>query len=525
MLYKYSPEVEERFKEVDRYINSDLKKTIELYLKIAEDYKNDDAVLAKAYYGAGNLYNLLSDMEQSEKYCQLAVQAGKKSGNIRCQVLATIVLGLLKLNQMNDALAADYIFDAFSLAIANHDDDVLNTIYTLLAQIFETAESYESALAYHQKGIDEFAKTYPQASSTYLSTYGARILCKGICCISSKNWDEFQRCYQKLVELHFEDTMPVYFVSMIFMKGVWCYSNGDYEQAVEILLHYLDELPKIEEIMDTYELLTHCYNLFEELHLLECQKKALDLMQYYASQIDVWKCKEQCNSLQIRYYKEVDDKELLFDALNQYHIIQQEYRADHMKQRRANLELRKHLFEEEEKIRQRINMLKEQSEKDTLTEIPNRNALERYKKDYFKEAISQNDYVGVVLIDVDRYKGYNDTYGHLKGDECLKQIGTTMKEVLSNCFYARYGGDEFICLFVGCDEKQVEEELIRLKKAIAELEIEHKLNDPYYIVTLSQGAVVRKAKKEDSFESLVEDADKNLYQCKESGRNNIFINK
>lgn len=66
--------------------------------------------------------------------------------------------------------------------------------YTLLTQIFETAESYESALEYHQKGIDEFAKAYPQASSTYLSTYGTRILCKG------------------------------YWVSMIFMKGVWHYA-------------------------------------------------------------------------------------------------------------------------------------------------------------------------------------------------------------------------------------------------------------------------------------------------------------
>ena len=162
MLYKYSPEVNERFKEVDQYINVDLKKSVELYLNIAKDYAHDEAVLAKAYYGAGNVYNLLSDEEQSEKYCQMSVQAGKNSGNTRCQVLSTIMLGLLKLNQMNDALAADYIFDAFSLAIENHDEDVLNTIYTLLAQIFETAESYENALEYHQKG-----------SAATLSGYGS----------------------------------------------------------------------------------------------------------------------------------------------------------------------------------------------------------------------------------------------------------------------------------------------------------------------------------------------------------------
>ena len=327
------------------------------------DYADDEAVLAKAYYGAGNIYNLLSDMEQSEKYCQMSVQAGKNSGNTRCQVLSTIMLGLLKLNQMNDALAADYIFYAFSLAIKNQDDDVMNTIYTLLAQIFETAESYESALEYHQKGIDDFAKTYPQASSTYLSTYGARILCKGICCISAKEMDEFINCYQKLVDLHFEDTMPVYRVSMIFMKGIWHYAKGEKEQATQTLSHYMEELSNLDEIMDTYELLTHCYNVFEEYQSLEYQKKAVEMMKHYSNTLDVWKCREQCNRLEIRYYKQVEDKDSLFTALEEYYALQQEYRDDYMKQRRANFDLRKHIFEEEEQIRYRISTLEEKSQK------------------------------------------------------------------------------------------------------------------------------------------------------------------
>ena len=165
MLYKYSPEAMERFQEVDKYINTDLKKAVSVYLEIAKDFQEDEAVLAKAYYGAGNVYNLLSDMENSEKYCQMSIQAAKNSGNTRCQVLSMIQIAVLKLNQMNDALAADYIFDAYSLAIENHDEDVLNSIYTLLAQIFETAENFEIALMYHQKGIDEFLNVYPDVAA------------------------------------------------------------------------------------------------------------------------------------------------------------------------------------------------------------------------------------------------------------------------------------------------------------------------------------------------------------------------
>ena len=357
-----------------------------------------------------------------------------------------------------------------------------------------------------------------------MSTYGARILCKGICCISARNWDEFQNCYQKLVELHFEETMPVYRVSMIFMEGFWHYTNGDKEKAVEALLRHMDEMQKIDEIMDTYELLTHSYRVFKEYHLLECQKKVVDLMKHYSSVIDVWKCKEQSNHLELSYYKEIEDREALFEALRQYNELEEAYRSDHMKQRRANLELRKRLFEDEAAIRQKIQDLEHMSEKDALTDIANRNGIERFKRETFEMAIAQKRYVGVVLIDIDKYKGYNDTYGHLEGDECLKKIASAMKRVMSDHFYARYGGDEFICLFVDIDENEVFDILTKLKEAIAEISMEHRENQPYGIVTLSQGAIVRMARESDTFEALVMEADQNLYKCKDKGRNIIVIN-
>ena len=66
--------------------------------------------------------------------------------------------------------------------------------------------------------------------------------------------------------------------------------------------------------------------------------------------------------------------------------------------------------------------------------------------------------------------------------------------------------------------------LNELKNAVTEKEIEHRDNQPYNIVTLSQGAVVRTAKLGDTFESLVAEADSNLYKCKEEGRNGIVMN-
>ena len=133
--------------------------------------------------------------------------------------------------------------------------------------------------------------------------------------------------------------------------------------------------------------------------------------------------------------------------------------------------------------------------------------------------------MGVTLMDIDNYKGYNDTYGHLEGDMCLKHIADALKQVLDGHFYARYGGDEFICLFVGSNEFEVKSLLERLAETMAKKAIEHIANKPYGIVTLSQGAVVRIAKAEDTFEKLILEADENLYTCKENGRNGIVLTK
>ena len=84
--------------------------------------------------------------------------------------------------------------------------------------------------------------------------------------------------------------------------------------------------------MDTYECLTYVYNAFEQYGMPEYQKKAIDLMEHYATIIEVWKCRSQCNQLKIRYYKQIQNRELLFKAYNQYYELEQEYHNANMKE-------------------------------------------------------------------------------------------------------------------------------------------------------------------------------------------------
>lgn len=523
MIYKYTPEVDARFAEVAKYQNTDFRKALECCLQIIEDYKHDEGVLAKGYYFAATIYTLLSEEEHAQKCCEKSIEAGRKSGNVRCQILSMIQSTILKLNSMNDALAADSIYEALSMAIQNHDEDLLHTIYTLLAQVFEAAEDYETSIQYHRKGIDEFVKKFPEADTKYVTTYGARILCSSVCCISLNNVEEFEANYKELERILFGDSMPVYGATMIFMRGYLAYMKGKREEAVPALLEFVEKLPQLEDIMDTYELLTPVYNVFEAYKLVEGQKKVVELMEHYASTIDIWKCRSQYNKLKIRYCKQIQNKDLLFEAYDEYYELEQQYHSSYMKQRRANLLLRKQVFEDLENTKYKIHTLEALSETDMLTGVSNRNGLMKFVRQMLPIAVEMGKEWGVLLLDIDRYKGYNDHYGHIQGDECLKKIAKVFKEVMKGHFCARYGGDEFICVFMGQTKEEIAGYMEELQAQIMEMGLEHAKNEPYGIVTISQGATVRVPQKHEEFEKFVYEADINLYQCKEKGRNAIVI--
>jgi diguanylate cyclase (GGDEF)-like protein len=126
-----------------------------------------------------------------------------------------------------------------------------------------------------------------------------------------------------------------------------------------------------------------------------------------------------------------------------------------------------------------------------------------------------------MLMDIDFFKKYNDTYGHIAGDACLQAISHTLSRNLNRSidFVARYGGEEFIFLLPNTDlagAKKVANAIIR---QIAILQIEHKTSEVASYVTLSIGITMFAPLDKRTTQRLLEDADHALYEAKSSGRN------
>ena len=157
-----------------------------------------------------------------------------------------------------------------------------------------------------------------------------------------------------------------------------------------------------------------------------------------------------------------------------------------------------------------IGLIKEKNELldfariDHLTGIYNRRILDSVRR-----------YSVVVMCDIDNFKNINDTYGHDKGDEILKQVAKTLsKNIRFDDVVCRYGGDEFLIIFTGCDEKVVVNRIIEIKKELLRV-------IPDLKISLSSG--ISSYKIGSTLKDTITEADIALYKSKEKGKNLITI--
>ena len=131
-----------------------------------------------------------------------------------------------------------------------------------------------------------------------------------------------------------------------------------------------------------------------------------------------------------------------------------------------------------------------------------------------------------MMIDIDHFKLYNDTYGHQMGDEVLIRVSSALQSCANrgNDFAFRYGGEEFSIITSSINEKEVLVYANRLKETIEGLNILHKKSTTSSHVTISIGIFIFKPHMDYDENKIIKFADDALYKAKEQGRNQVIIN-
>lgn len=161
---------------------------------------------------------------------------------------------------------------------------------------------------------------------------------------------------------------------------------------------------------------------------------------------------------------------------------------------------------------------------DGLTRIPNRRRFDEHLDAMWRQMVREEDWISIVIGDVDFFKAYNDTYGHLEGDRCLQKIA----ETLSQCCYrpldlvARYGGEEFSLVLPQTNLTGALNLAARLSEAIAALNIPHSGSSVDSSVTMSFGVAAARPDANMWADLLLEATDEALYKAKSLGRHQAY---
>ena len=422
-------------------------------------------------------------------------------------------------SRLRDEMAAlsNYL-EGLTFAMETKDRKSCYIFYKEIAELFSDCGAYEEAQVFHQKALDVLEEYNIPESNFYrknILIYLLRIATiQGDLAKAEQYWNA---CLQVPCELgNLPLLVLVEELRLLLLRGdekgalqkAQVLNDALSENTSDALLLLPVYLYAMELLMEMKqeEFATWCLRRIDECYPEIDRKSAIRLQK-----------------LRVQYAETFGTAD---DSVYQnfYEVAQQSETANRI----AKAETFRSLISLYETANEQNRMMEERTDlqsaidRDELTQI--------YNYRYFMKLTSkflQDDRVSslaCIIIDIDFFKQYNDHYGHILGDQALKEVASLLTLCLPQGAYAiRYGGDEFLCLFVDCSESELIDFVERVRSELETKKIEHVKNENGNLLTLSFGVFRETDLKNCGEQQLLSYADQALYKAKESGRNTYNV--
>lgn len=176
-------------------------------------------------------------------------------------------------------------------------------------------------------------------------------------------------------------------------------------------------------------------------------------------------------------------------------------------------------------LKLKTDLLEEMSHMDGLTHIANRRQFDESLMRESMRLARSGKPMGLIMLDIDFFKPFNDHYGHGQGDICLQKVAQALQAVIHRPgdLLARYGGEEFVVLLPETGQRGTQRVAEELRSAVESLKLKHEYSNVADYVTISVGAISGWAQNHEQAEQMLKQADDALYQAKENGRNRVCM--
>ncbi len=480
---------------------------------------------------------VMSDYSRGLELAFQALEIFEKYDNAKGILKVSNIIGIIYFyfGAFTDAL--DYFMSSVSKIEKDSDANLESSLYNNIGEIYRMAEDYPNALMYYEKGV-EICETHSLESNK---------------AVIHLNIGEIYHLQEKY-EASYDELMKSYTIVMKFNDminqgeaetklGRAMQMKGDYVAADRYYKSALDKITRVNNKFYLVELLMEMakFNEHTGKNPLNNWNEALEyainnkldnkvctiyksLSKYYESNFMYEKA--------LTYHKAYHVKEKEIDAVNlskRLEILSVEFQYFKEKERTKKIELLTNKLEEDVKIaNEELNhlmaintILQKETLIDELTQIYNRRGLDRI---FINQINETGSLTGVILfIDIDHFKTYNDTFGHIQGDVCLKALSENIKAIVGDKgFVGRYGGEEFLC-FIRVNSWQ-EASIIaeKLRTVIESLSIPSSEELSPTKVTISVGGCFGRIDS-TNLKHCTSLADQELYKAKDNGRNKVFV--
>ena len=500
-----------------------------------------------------------SDMEEEYRCSVMLLNLGNQQQDSYALAFAHAYLADYYILTRQQDICLQHLHEAISCSEENHYDDLLLMCYTIAGLYYNSHFDEISAVQYYMKAY--------HIALEQNNLHEQMVILNNLCVLFMQKNDtvEALRYIRNAYEVFLKQQTPPedHAQLIVILNLVELYiRNGQLNEAVNIYaaygpllhegqakglrlhvallcelfladaFHRSDEIQKIADYFASAKLHHHLnrsmyfafYNDIFDILLNIKDKKRCEQFLQYMGEICLEDDIEQQLQLQLSWinFAEVFHMEdTLINSYKQYYLLQKmvvnvtnKTKAESMKEKI----LMEHMLEEQERIVREKNVLEARVKIDGLTGLFNRS--------YFNTLcdVMQNNpdvkAIGIILVDVDYFKEYNDLYGHYKGDELLRRVALCLDENGDSRFFAaRYGGDEFICLCVNTEKEEIESYLKRVYEDLRLAHIEHATSPAASLATVSIGYSLFDNDEGFDLETAITMADKALYQAKNSGRN------
>lgn len=483
-------------------------------IKIGKSTK-DSYAIAFGYAYLGDYHIATGDLVKCGKYLYKSLDICKTKNYLSLSAFNHRLLGLLYERHNDEQNAFNNYLEALHLGEKMKSDKDRVIAYNNIASNFQNFGDYEEAYKYYKiawditKNIDliGFENSY-----TTLLVNLAEISC------DLGNYEEAAEYIKICEDSGFDKTANTFFVYVAKIKYTECKNPEGMRALAEEI--FSSGIEYEEEKIFTCFVFEYLSKAFLKLNDMEYAKLALSGFERFLNYSDLHRWKLY-NTLRVEYFLKCDDKENMLNAYkNFYEVIckseelSHEVRANGL---RAKMNLYTTMKEKEEALAHSEKMEKV-ANIDELTKVYNR----RYLNKYIGCSFTTNEYksVGLIMLDLDYFKEYNDTYGHQGGDLALKTVANVLKKyATSESVVGRFGGDEFTVICFDCSDDEIRDYIEKVRTEVKDKNICHK-NSPISSkkLTLSVGYCNAKVENEINISQLLHIADKALYLSKFNGR-------